>query len=301
MVITYAAPDRVAAPAPPEGTTASGHRSLWPSGLLRPRPWWCVAVVATYAIGAWLLYLPLGLVDSAHIAGAVNADQADQVWFLALADWCVVHAHLSPFTTLIDYPSGINLLDNAGMPRRRVAVLAGGVAGLAALAGSVALALPATTYPAVDIAAASAFEDQAITGQIPAWSMVLTYPYPSFPNDQAVLWQAIAGMQFSVLGGYGVRPGSGGAQTHAPVLPQPSAVPDLLLQAWSSSLPPPPLLLAAAARQLPAFVSQNHVSTLVVDLAGADPDAVVALFSAAFGKPRQVDGFDLWPLGPAGA
>jgi hypothetical protein len=636
MVITYTAPDRVAAPAPPDPTTTPGHRSPWPSGLRRPRPSWCLAVVAAYAIGAWLLYLPLGLVDSAHIAGAVNADQADQVWFLALADWCVVHAHLSPFTTLIDYPSGINLLDNAGMPllgvamapvtavlgpvasfallmrlsfvisatacflvlrrvlrrdlaaavggafygfspymthqaethiflvfvplppiffllvyrqllapwgrravqrgmllgglavlqylicseilvstlvvlavtlvvlggsevsrhrsirsqartvrrlatglavisvpllaypawyalagpqhvdgptqsvtspgidvlatvlptdrallagiwpgwrvaplpllgdtaflgvpllvvlawvvitgrrsslvrvaavggvvawvlalgprlvvdgtvtaiplpfalftrvpvlqdiipnrftlyvdlatavllavgaerlldrlvgaagtrrwsgcgagmtRRRVGALAGGVAGLAALAGSVALALPAATYPAVDIAAASAFGDQAITGYIPAGSMVLTYPYPSFPNDQAMLWQAVAGMQFSVLGGYGIRPDSGGGQTHAPVLPQPAAVPDLLLQAWSSSLPPAPSLVASAAAELPAFVSQNHVSTVVVDLAGADPNAVVALLRGTFGLPRQIDGFDLWTLGPGG-
>jgi hypothetical protein len=582
-------------------------------------------VVAVYVIGAWLLYLPLGLADSGHLAGAANADQADQVWFMALADWSIVQAHFSAFTTLIDYPSGINLLDNAGMPLlgvlmapvtavlgpvasfailmrlsfvvsatacfwvlRRVVrsdlaaavggafygfspymthqaethvflvfvplppiillivhtriaapwarqafgsgVLLGGLAvaqylicseilvstlvvvaaaagvlggyelvrhrpvrsqarvvrrlvtgmavvgvpllaypawyalggpqhvngptqsvtspgidilstilptdrmllagvwpgwrvvplpllgdtaflglpllavvawvaitgwrsglvraavvvgvvawvlalgprlvaggtvtaiplpfalfthvpvlqdiipnrftlyvdlavavllavgvdrlvarltsppwgrlqvasiggvaarlaGLVALGASLALAMPAVAYPAVSIGAAAAFAGEGITEQIPPGSVVLTYPYTSFPDDEPMLWQALAGMQFSLLGGYAVRPGPRGRQTHTSVVPAPAAVPDLLLQAWSSAQPAPASAVAAAAAQLPEFVARYHVSTLVVDLAGADPAEVVALFSGLYGSPRPDGAFDVWSVG----
>jgi hypothetical protein len=76
---------------------------------------WTAVVIATFALGAWVLFLPLGLADSSHLPVCTCGDQALQVWFLAADHYAVVHSNFSLLSTRLDYPHGVNLMDNTSM------------------------------------------------------------------------------------------------------------------------------------------------------------------------------------------
>ena len=69
-----------------------------------------------YAIGAWLIYGSLGLFDRTHIPVSATGDPVLETWFIALAHKSVAEHHLFVWTNLVDYPSGINLVDNVAFP-----------------------------------------------------------------------------------------------------------------------------------------------------------------------------------------
>jgi hypothetical protein len=60
--------------------------------------------------------------------------------------------------------------------------------------------VPRLPYP-VGPPAIPAFFTTTAVNQIPAGSVVVTYPYPEEKYNEALLWQAVAGMRFRVLGG----------------------------------------------------------------------------------------------------
>jgi hypothetical protein len=83
--------------------------------------------VVAYAVGAWALLLPLGLVDGSRIpaevaSGCGCSDNGQQVWLLAVAHARLAAGHLPFFTNAINYPSGVNLMDTAGFPLLAAAV-----------------------------------------------------------------------------------------------------------------------------------------------------------------------------------
>jgi hypothetical protein len=83
----------------------------------KPGSWWIALVaLSLYCVGAWLLLAPLGLADRTHLPVCACGDAALQVWFLELARVTLGHGHLASHTSLIDYPSGINLADNVSFP-----------------------------------------------------------------------------------------------------------------------------------------------------------------------------------------
>jgi hypothetical protein len=170
------------------------------------------------------------------------------------------------------------------------------VVGLAAAAGAASLVLPSVSYPAPSTGAAAAFASGgALDRAIPDGAVVLSYPYPLFPEDDAMLWQADDDMRFSLLGGYAVRPlGHQAAKT--PPLLAPVAVEALLLDAWPDHQLTDGVHVspADAARALPTFVRRHHVSAVIVDDAGRDPGRVIRLFSDVYGPPRHFGPIELW-------
>jgi hypothetical protein len=145
---------------------------------------------------------------------------------------------------------------------------------------------------------------------IPTSSVVLTYPFNVDPVDDAMVWQASAGMRFAIFGGQASVPGPAG--TAASILPDAPVAPvvQLFLTAFSGHavvagrgrpgnravLPP---LDRATGRSIVAFCRHYGVGAVVVYPIGDKPRLVEKYLSAAFGRgPESVGGVDVWyPVG----
>ena len=140
------------------------------------------------------------------------------------------------------------------------------------------------------------FSEAAVVRQIRSGSVLLAYPYPVFPEDQAMLWQALSNMRFSLIGGYVVRPLPNGTGTKVPPLLLPPAVPSFLLDAW------PEIQVTGTQRtsldgaedQLREFVARYDISTVVAEIAGRHPSQVIAMVSSVYGGPVRKADIDFW-------
>jgi hypothetical protein len=133
---------------------------------------------------------------------------------------------------------------------------------------------------------------------IPKGDIVLTYPYNYAPYDAPMLWQAMSGMRFRILGGEATVPGPRGvALSHA----GPNAPPPLyyLLLAAAPSLrehwyrdPPNPTILVPMLR---SFLRQNDVDDVLVSRHALHSGFMSQLVTAALGtRPLVLGGVDLW-------
>ncbi len=177
----------------------------------------------------------------------------------------------------------------------------------------IALAAPDQSYGAHGVGPAKAFEAERTTstsqgtgpsGLLPRGAVVLAYPVPAFPDDQAMLWQAVDGLHFRLVGGYAIRPGPGRRTDRLPLLPEPEALPRALVDAYSdpSALRPGAPQTAAAARALPAFVRRNRVRAVVVEQGVAGSGRVDDLMRSVLGPPLyRRDALELWLTVPPAA
>ncbi len=264
-----------------------------------------------------LVYIAVRCRGQALVKGAVALGVVS--WVLALGPRLVVHGGETkiplPFALLTRVPvlqdivpSRLTLyIDLAAAVLLCVgldALLANLASGLrwvpgiavAALLASAALVAPVTRYPVAGLNGAEVFSEAAVARQIPSGGVVLAYPYPVFPEDQAMLWQALSNMRFSLLGGYVVRPLQDGDGTKVPPLLSPPAVPSLLLEDWPELqvTGTQPASLDRARSDLRAFVARYHVSTVVVERAGRRPGQVIALVSSVYGPPVSEGNLDFW-------
>jgi hypothetical protein len=168
--------------------------------------------------------------------------------------------------------------------------------GVGAVLGSVALMSPVSAYPVAGLAGGQTFSETAVARQIPAGSVVLAYPYPVFPEDRAMLWQALSDMRFSLVGGYAVRPLPNGTGTKVPPLLPPTAVPSFLLDAWPETQVTGTQLASfeGAKYALRDFVARYDISTLVAQMAGRHPNQVIAMVTSVYGRPVRNGGLDFW-------
>lgn len=134
-----------------------------------------------------------------------------------------------------------------------------------------------------------AYFAEARLDRIPAGAVVLFSPYPSYTELGPELWQAVAGMRFAIVGGYGIFTSSSGTMDVFPATLQPAAVERFV---WSASTraylarvgagaPVPDLVVAVRE-----FVAHNHI-TAAVDAGNRRVDR---LFVAAFGPPSSTAG-----------
>lgn len=134
--------------------------------------------------------------------------------------------------------------------------------------------------------------------RVPAGSVALTYPYPTYPDDRAMLWQAESGMRFRLLGGYIQHRGPGGKMSELPPTLSPSDVEAFLLYADTGMSPPGlPITHEVSARLVSdarRFVSRNHVETIMAVPVGRHPKLAITLLTRAFGPPRSEGGVELW-------
>ncbi len=77
---------------------------------------WVLAGLGVYLAIACLAYWPVGPLDGTQIVGCACSDRIQEVWFFSWVFHALSHG-INPFTTsAINYPYGVNLVDNTSMP-----------------------------------------------------------------------------------------------------------------------------------------------------------------------------------------
>ncbi len=169
--------------------------------------------------------------------------------------------------------------------------------GVALIAGLL-LAAPDSTYGSFPIGAASSFAPPAAPwADVPAGAVVLAYPVPQFPQDQAMLWQAESGMRFRLIGGYAIRPGYRRHSQRSPLLPSPATLPRALVSALDdpSGFTVGGAAWRRAAGAVDGFIVARHVGAVIVQERSPGGAAVAALMRDRLGPPRaRGDGLMLW-------
>lgn len=147
------------------------------------------------------------------------------------------------------------------------------------------------------------FLGDRIQARIPTGGLVLTYPYPAFPYDTPMLWQAADDDRFKLVGGYAkFRFHGTDIANVVPTLLKPRLVECFLAQAqypqadWHAREPGgcPLDLITLAPGQLRRFVATNKITSIVVEQAGADPHRVIQAVAAAYGQPAVDPPFYAW-------
>jgi hypothetical protein len=160
--------------------------------------------------------------------------------------------------------------------------------------------LPALPYEPVQTNAPPFFAVDAAR-DIPYESNVLIYPYPIFPNDQAMLWQAASGLSFRLVGGYMYTKTTTGMVTLFPPTLSPATVQLTFSDAFSGSGDqglPPGTSQSEAANALREFIGRYEISAVVVVPIGVSPGTVVDIVEQATGTtPEHVGGVLLWRVG----
>jgi hypothetical protein len=198
--------------------------------------------------------------------------------------WHMVPARLALFTALF---AGLLLavaLEDlwGGGWRRRVLAVAAAVLALAFL-------VPSAPLSSAPVATPEFFTGAAVT-TLPRDGVALVVPFPRKGRDnQAMLWQAQAGMWFKMPGGYFVGPGpDGGTLREAPPTTT-SRVLDRIRRGGH-----PPALTPALRRWIAADLARWRVASVVL---GPMPNrrAMAGFLTDLLGRPpEQLAGVELW-------
>lgn len=181
------------------------------------------------------------------------------------------------------------------------------VTASAAIALAVVIPLvPGQTHPTSPTAVPTFFTSSAVDA-IPSGSVVLAYPYPDMQstawwsiyvrNHDVMLDQAIAGMRFKLIGGYGWFPSSTGPfGTISPALLAPQSVQALFDVAYAGGTPAERALLKRSddTADLRLFLRRYDVGTVMVVPLGGQPASVVSDVTAAIGPPVELGGVTVW-------
>lgn len=151
--------------------------------------------------------------------------------------------------------------------------------------------IPRWPFPTSSAGVPTYFVTKSVN-RVPANSVVLISPYPSIYDAQPQLWQAMAKMRFSIIGGYGLFAGPTGTSSNFPETLGPQDVQSYLWDAtYGGNVP------YANARldcDVSAFLLDQHVGTVLVSSIAptsvSNPHAIMLLFTFALGKPSTVDG-----------
>ena len=152
---------------------------------------------------------------------------------------------------------------------------------------SLVLLIPKFPYVSADTKVPSLFNSTNIKN-IPVDSVVLTYPYPSEPQDQIMVPQALSNMRFKIIAGTGHVPHPKGQSPYGPSDLQPIIIEQLFNSAYAKPGSDPgtfPPTTASNLSALKTFILGYDVDTIVVYPLGLDPKGVVHFLSAFLGAP----------------
>lgn len=181
------------------------------------------------------------------------------------------------------------------------------------LVGVVALPiLPAHVQKNTPTGEAAVFGSKQLAS-IPRGSVLLGYPYPHTPfaptgpggtdvhtlapTNELLVNQAVSGMRFKLIGGFGWRPTKGYYGTAGPSNLTPQSVQALFdVSFFGAATQAQSELLDSAdlPSDIRTFVQRYHVDTIVVLPIGAHPEVVVKNVTAALGPPDHIDGAAVW-------
>jgi hypothetical protein len=186
----------------------------------------------------------------------------------------------------------------------RAGVLAGG-----ALVVALAPVLPRLPYPTFPTMPTElpAYFSQGYADALPTGSVVLTYPFPVWPYDEALLWQAEAQMRFTVVSGPWNEPQdvANAGEGTPPLLDPPTmqvlfnealyAEPANSLYGPSASGDTLPANDAATAALLRDFLRRYQVDAVVIDPIGQNPQLVTTYLTTALGRgPVYLGGVEVF-------
>lgn len=147
--------------------------------------------------------------------------------------------------------------------------------------------------------AVPAFFRSPASNEIPDGAVVLTFPFATYPWDQAMLWQMVDNWRWKIVGGYALIPSPSGPSGLPPSL-RPSAAQEFL-HYWDvpsgivDSVSPRPLPAnSSLIRDLRRYVRRNGVTEVVFEPVGRDATLVLSSFERAFGPPKKVAGAEIW-------
>jgi hypothetical protein len=135
----------------------------------------------------------------------------------------------------------------------------------------------------------------AWVAHVPAGAVVLSYPFPSSYQDQALVWQAASGFRFALVGGRGIVPGQAGHADHGLTPGTPAGLMSALSTSYAPhsmlSLPPQPD--AAAISAFRAALRRWGVTTVVMSGGGRAPSYARQWLTTAIGAPPSHE-YGVW-------
>jgi hypothetical protein len=170
---------------------------------------------------------------------------------------------------------------------RRIALPA--VVGVLTIVSALSL-VPRWPFPTAPANVPAYFSSDAVK-HIPKDSVVLISPYPSVMQVQSQLWQAVARLNFRIIGGYGLIANSNGRPGNEPDILEPRDVETFL---WAKALGGPgfpagpvPVMGPQLVCDFQRFVVNNGITTVLSVMVGASPADIEAFFVAALGPPSE--------------
>ena len=160
--------------------------------------------------------------------------------------------------------------------------------GVALAVVGLVLLVPSLPYASTAFGVPSIFT--ATGSPISSGDVVLSYPLPvgyeNYSNDQALLWQAEAGMRFNLIGFRGAVAGPDHRPlTGARVWLPPTTVEALLVWSLYGEPYPPPAYGPATSQMIRTFLARYHVDDITIVPSGVPTDQVVSYFTAALDRP----------------
>jgi hypothetical protein len=186
-------------------------------------------------------------------------------------------------------------------PRRRLDWISAlrhrvSTAGLVALVGVGALVplvprLPLKSQPAD---APSYFTSAAVQA-IPNGSAVVTYPFDMSATNYAMLWQAVSGFSFKIVGGEAAKPPLSAAQAGSTLALTPWELMQLFEAGYLGDYSIAPKLDPRAELLVYEFLTRWHIGTIVLLPVGVNPGMVVHYLTVVLGRPPvKVGGVEVW-------
>jgi hypothetical protein len=134
---------------------------------------------------------------------------------------------------------------------------------------------------------------QTSSAQVP---IALTYPYPIYPFDQAMVWQAVNNMSFKIVGAYIENPNAAGIQTVFTPLLNPPAMQEWLAYEESVTYAPWTDSKTITNDDIISFMDINHINKVIVDQNTQNSMLVVKRFSQVLGTPTQAGQYYIWSV-----
>jgi hypothetical protein len=129
---------------------------------------------------------------------------------------------------------------------------------------------------------------------VPTGAIVLAYPLPLYPSDQAMLWQATNGMRFKLLGGYIQNLSPQGTESEFPALLSPPAVQSWLAYEEGVANAPWPPAHDITTHDILTYLSRNNVGAIVIAPDALNGQSVAAAFRSALGPPELSPSLFVW-------
>ena len=135
---------------------------------------------------------------------------------------------------------------------------------------------------------------------IPNKAVTLTYPYPIYSYNEAMVWQILSQMRFRLLGGYNlftIPPGIGSGLPAELFPPQVESALSYFADGITWPLTTPPTDQALSRKILQQFISNNHVQVIIVNTYAQNSEMVLRAFRRAFGSNTYKNsGLAIWIL-----